>query len=245
MSERDLDDLLRGLRDTANPLDAVAEAEARVLDRLDRTMESRPRALRAAFRSARRTMLALVALGGVATGAAATAAIAAALPSSDGPAASKPSEIRAAPANPSTLPFSAVERSTQRPDGNVRRVFRALAAQHPGLQSDDARGIVAADGTQAWVLPGSSHTCFGATNREGAGYTCETNARAASGALAAAEVLEDGSVRAVYLVPDDVVAARVGGREFRPRNNLVVVTYPEGTPVTLITEDGSRATMPK
>ncbi|MBF6621056.1 MAG: hypothetical protein ITG02_12610 [Patulibacter sp.] len=242
MSERDLDDLLLRLRDTANPIDAVSAAEARVLDRLDRTMESRPRALRAAFRSARRTALALVALGGVATGAAATAAIAVALPASDPAPAPEPTTLTAEPANPTRLPFAAVERSAQRPGGSDRRVFAALAGQHPGMRPDDARGIVAADGTRAWVLPGRSHTCFGAANRDGTGFTCATNARAAAGALSVAEVARDGTVRAVYLVPDDVVAARAGGREFRPESNLVVVTHDEGAPVTFVTEDGSRAT---
>ncbi|MFA4929642.1 MAG: hypothetical protein WC558_14080, partial [Patulibacter sp.] len=179
MSERDLDDLLLGLRDTANPLDAVAEAEARVLNRLDRTMESRPRALRAAFRSARRTMLALVAVGGVATGATATAAIAIAMPGER----SRPMEFLAAPANPEQIAFSALNQSTERPSASQLSAFRVLERSSPGIRVDDARIVRASDGSQAWVIPGPARTCFGVENQEGAGTVCKSNSSVVRGGL--------------------------------------------------------------
>ncbi len=237
MSERDLDDLLLGLRDTANPLDALADAEARVLDRLDRTMESRPRALRAAFRSARRTVLALVAVGGVATGAAATAAIAIAGPWND-PA---PIEIVADPANPDRIVFSAVARSTQRPDAQHRRIFLGLTHAAPDIRPDDARGVRTADGTQAWVIPGPTRTCFGADNDDGTGFTCTSNARVVRGGLSSASVDVDGTVQAIYLVPDQIESARAAGRTFTPHDNLIAMSYPAGSTVTFTTKSGDRS----
>ncbi len=234
MSERDLDDLLLFLRETANPADEAAASEARVLDRLDRTLASRPHALRAAFRSTRRCALALVAAAGVATGAAATAGIALALPS-DPP----PSEVTfpVDPANPTRLSLSAVERSTQRPSRSFRALLERLSARTLGSDPADARGIRAQDGTQAWVLAGPGRTCFSVDNVEGSGVSCASNARAARGGLAAATVV-DGMVQAVYLTPDDVVSAEAGGRTFRPHNNLLTITHPVGTPVTFTMKSG-------
>jgi hypothetical protein len=234
VSERDLDDLLYGLLDATNPPDALGAAEARVLDRLDRTMESRPRALHAAFRSARRTVLALVAVGGVATGAAATAAIAIAMPS----ATEGRIEIVADPANPERIAFTAVKQSTQEPDQRKRALFRALARDAPGVRPDDARGVRASDGTQAWVIPGPTRTCFGADNADGTGYTCTSNASVLRGGLSSAAVDTEGTVRAIYLVPDDVASATAGGQTVAPRNNLVVMTYPSGSTVTFTTKSG-------
>ncbi len=234
MSERDLDDLLHGLLDATNPPDALGAAEARVLDRLDRTMQSRPRALRAAFRSARRTVLALVAVGGVATGAAATAAIAIAMPS----ASEGRIEIVADPANPSRIAFSAVKQSTQPPDRRRLALFRALTRDAPGVRPEDARGVRAADGTQAWVIPGPTRTCFGADNDDGTGYTCTSNARVIRGGLSSASVDTEGTIRAIYLVPDDVVSASAGGQSVAPHNNLVVMSYPSGSTVTFTTKSG-------
>lgn len=234
MSERDLDDLLHGLLDATNPPDALGAAEARVLDRLDRAMASRPRALRAAFRSARRTVLALVAVGGVATGAAATAAIAIAMPSAGG----GPIELVADPANPERIAFRAVEQSTQVPGAAERAIFRSLARKAPDLRLEDVRGVRAADGTQAWVLPGPTRTCFGADNDDGTGFTCTSNARAIKGGLSTAAVDSEGTVRAIYLVSDDVTSATAAGRRFAPHDNLVVMTYPSGSTVTFTTKSG-------
>lgn len=238
MSERDLDDLLYGLLDTANAPEELSAAEARVLNRLDQTMASRPRALRAAFRSARRTMLALVAVGGVATGAATTAAIAFAMPSTD----EATIEVVAHPANPSQVVFSAVKRSTQQPNARERAMFRELTRDAPGVRPEDARGIHASDGTQAWVVPGPTRTCFGADNGDGTGYTCTSNANVIRGALSAADVNTEGTVRAIYLVPDDVVSASAAGQTVTPHNNLVVVSYPAGTTVTFTTKSGDVTT---
>lgn len=234
MSERDLDDLLYGLLDATNPPDELGAAEARVLNRLDQTMASRPRALRAAFRSARRTMLALVAVGGVATGAAGTAAIAIAMPS----ATEGRIEIVADPANPGRIAFSAVKRSTQQPSRSQAVIFRDLARDFPGIRPEDARGVRASDGTQAWVIPGPDRTCFGADNDDGTGYTCTSNARVIKGGLSTAAVDTDGTVHAIYLVPDDVSTATAGGQRFAPHNNLVVMTYPSGSTVTFTTTSG-------
>jgi len=208
MSERDLDDLLHGLLDATNPPDALGAAEARVLNRLDQTMESRPRALRAAFRSARRTMIALVAVGGVATGAAATAAIAIAMPS----ASEGTIEIVADPANPSRIAFTAVKQSTQEPDKRKLAIFRELTRDAPGVRPGDARGVRASDGTQAWVIPGPTRTCFGADNGDGTGYSCTSNASVIRGGLSSAAIDTEGTVRAIYLVPDDVVSASAAGQ---------------------------------
>jgi hypothetical protein len=234
MSERDLDDLLHGMLDATNPPDALGAAEARVLNRLDQTMESRPRALRAAFRSARRTMIALVAVGGVATGAAATAAIAIAMPS----ASEGTIEIVADPANPSRIAFTAVKESTHEPDQRTLAMFRALTRDAPGLRPGDARGVRASDGTQAWVIPGPTRTCFGADNSDGTGYTCTNNANVIRGALSSAEVNNEGTIRAVYLVPDQVVTATASGQSVAPHNNLVVISYPAGSTVTFKTKSG-------
>lgn len=234
MSERDLDDLLYGLLDATNPPDELGAAEARVLNRLDQTMASRPRALRAAFRSARRTMLALVAVGGVATGAAGTAAIAIAMPS----ATEGRIEIVADPANPERIAFTAVKQSTQEPNEVQRAMFRALTRRTPGIRPEDARGVRASDGTQAWVIPGPDRTCFGAANDDGTGVTCTSNARVIKGGLSTAAVDTDGTVRAIYLVPDGVIAASASGQRFAPHNNLVVMTYPSGSTVTFTTASG-------
>lgn len=234
MSERDLDDLLYGLLDATNPADELGAAEARVLNRLDQTMASRPRALRAAFRSARRTMLALVAVGGVATGAAATAAIAIAMPS----AREGTIEIVADPANPSRIAFTAVKKSTQEPDKRKLVMFRELTRDAPGLRPEDARGVRASDGTQAWIIPGPTRTCFGTDNDDGTGYTCTSNASVIRGGLASASVDTEGTVRAIYLVPDDVVSASAGGQRFAPHNNLVAMSYPAEATVTFTTKSG-------
>lgn len=234
MSERDLDDLLHGMLDATNPPDALSAAEARVLNRLDQTMASRPRALQAAFRSARRTMIALVAVVGVATGAAATAAIAIAMPS----ATEGTIEIVADPANPSRIAFTAVKKSTQQPSRSQQAIFRDLARDSPGLRADDARGIRASDGTQAWVIPGPNRTCFGADNDDGTGYTCTSNASVIRGGLSSAAIDTEGTVRAIYLVPDDVVSASAAGQSAAPHNNLVVMSYPSGSTVTFKTKSG-------
>lgn len=234
MSERDLDDLLYGLLDATNPPDELGAAEARVLNRLDQTMASRPRALRAAFRSARRTMLALVAVGGVATGAAATAAIAIAMPS----ASEGTIEIVADPANPERIAFTAVKQSTQKPDRVQRVIFRELARNAPGLRLEDVRGVRASDGTQAWVLPGPTRTCFAADNDDGTGYTCASNASVIRGALSTASVDTEGTVHAIYLVPDDVISASAGGQSAAPHNNLVAMSYPSGSTVTFKSKSG-------
>lgn len=234
MSERDLDDLLYGLLDATNPPDALSAAEARVLNRLDQTMASRPRALRAAYRSARRTMIALVAVGGVATGAAATAAIAIAMPS----ASEGTIEIVADPANPERIAFTAVKQSTQEPDKRTLAMFRALSRDAPGIRPADARGIRASDGTQAWVVPGPTRTCFGADNGDGTGYTCTSNANVIRGGLSSAGIDTEGTIRAVYLVPDEVVSATAAGQTVGAHNNLVAMAYPAGSTVTFKTKSG-------
>lgn len=234
MPDRDIDDLLLDLREAASPAGSEAIAEARLVERLDRTFSRSDRSLRGAFRSARRTMLALVAVGGVVTGAAATGAIALAAMPSD----SQRTAFAAEAANPTRVAYATVAKSTQTPSRDVKRIFGVLSQRYKDIDPANARGIKAADGTQAWVLPGTARTCFGTENADGTGYTCVSNARAAVGSLFSGTVLDDGTVRAIYLVPDDVVEVATEGRTVKPTNNLAVVTYREGSVVTMTADNG-------
>lgn len=240
MRDYDLDEHLSHLRDAAAAPAQEDEIVARLVDRLDLEFElSRP-TVRDAFRGARRTLLALVAFGGVITGAAATGAIAIA---ADRPAPAPVQETaEAVDANPTKIAYAAVSASDRRPAGRVKALLTVAARNYDDLDIADARGITAVDGTRAWVVTGTAHTCFGAQNEDGTGYACETNALARRGALSTAAVDGSGKVRAIYLVPDDVLAITAGGATFRPTNNLVAATYDEGDPVTIVRAGGSITT---
>lgn len=244
MPDHDIDDLLRALREVADPHGPDEEAERRLLTRLDGTFATPDHSLRSGFRNARRAVLAIVAAVGVLTGAAGTAAVAiAAGGATNGTVVPRSSTTAGSAANPDAVSYAAVTRSEVRPSGRTRVLLRVLTRRFPDVDPGAARGIKAADGTQAWVIPGTKHTCFGADNDDGTGYTCVANARARLGALSTAAVGPDGRIRAIYLVPDDVERLEADGRTFRPEGNLIVASYAETTPVTLVTEDGTATTL--
>jgi hypothetical protein len=243
MPDDHLDDLLRELRSVADPDGPGDDAERRLVARLDRTLGAQDRSLRAGFRNARRAVLAIVAAAGIAAGAAGGAAVALAAGGTGAPGTAQGGELRADPANPSRVAYAAVERSTVRPTGRTRVLLGVLARRFPDVDLAAARGIEAADGTRGWVVPGRKHTCFGAENDDGTGYTCVSNARARLGALSTAAVSPDGRIRAIYLVPDGVDRLEADGRTFRPRGNLVVATYGEDAPVTIVTGSGTTTTI--
>lgn len=243
MPDDHLDDLLRELRSVADPDGPGADAERRLVARLDRTLGAQDRSLRAGFRNARRAVLAIVAAAGIAAGAAGGAAVALAAGGTGAADGAQGAELRADAANPSRVAYTAVTRSEVRPEGRTRVLLRVLARRFPDVDLAAARGIEAADGTRAWVVPGRKHTCFGAQNDDGTGYTCVANARARLGALSTAAVGSDGRIRAIYLVPDDVDRLEADGQAFRPRGNLVVATYGEQAPVTIVTGSGRATTI--
>lgn len=120
--------------------------------------------------------------------------------------------------------YNALERSAQKPTARITRMQQVLAARYPDLAGRAPRGLKAADGSQAWVVSGSKHTCLGAENSEGTGYTCRPNDEAFDG-IAVAEKRRDGSQRSVLLVPDDIASVTAGGRVAPAKNNLVVAEH--------------------
>lgn len=133
--------------------------------------------------------------------------------------------------------YNALERSTQRPTARVAEMHRVLAARYPDLAGRAVRGLKAADGTQAWVVSGGKHTCLGADNSDGTGYSCRTNDEAFDG-ISVAEKRADGSQRSVLLVPDDIASVTAGGRVATAKNNLVVAEHPVGAVVQANPSDG-------
>jgi hypothetical protein len=243
MPDDHLDDLLRELRSVADPDGPGVDAERRLVARLDRTLGTPDRSLRAGFATARRAVLAIVAALGILVGAAGGAAVALAANGTEKPGQTQGGVVRAGSANPTTVSYAAVRRSDLRPRGRTRVLLGVVSRRFPDVDLAAARGIRAADGTRAWVVPGSKHTCFGADNTDGTGYTCVSNARARLGALSTAAGGPDGRIRAIYLVPDDVARLEADGRTFRPRGNLVVAAYGEDVPVTLVTRGGTATTI--
>lgn len=133
--------------------------------------------------------------------------------------------------------YNALERSTQKPTARVAQMQQVLAARYPDLTGRAVRGLRAADGTQAWVVSGSKHTCLGADNSDGTGYTCRTNDEAQDG-ITVAEKRADGSQRTIVLVPDDIASVTAGGRVAPARNNLVVAEHRVGAAVQANPSDG-------
>lgn len=126
--------------------------------------------------------------------------------------------------------YNALERSTQRPTARVAQMQQVLAARYPDLAGRATRGLKAPDGTQAWVVSGSKHTCLGADNSDGTGYTCRPNDEALDG-ITVAEKRADGTQRTVVLVPDDIASVTAGGRVAAAKNNLVVAEHRVGAAV--------------
>ncbi len=133
--------------------------------------------------------------------------------------------------------YAALERSRQKPTARVAEMHQVLAARYPDLGGRAIRGLKAADGTQAWVVSGSKHTCLGADNSDGTGYTCRTNDEALDG-ITVAEKRADGTQRTVVLVPDDIGSVTAGGRVAATRNNLVVAEHQVGAAVQANPSDG-------
>lgn len=134
--------------------------------------------------------------------------------------------------------YNALERSKQKPTARVAEMQQVLAARYPDLAGRATRGLKAADGTQAWVVSGSKHTCLGAENSDGTGYTCRTNDEALDG-ITVAEKRDDGTQRTVLLVPDDIASVTAGGRVAPARNNLVVAEHQVGAAVQANPSDGA------
>lgn len=133
--------------------------------------------------------------------------------------------------------YNALERSAQKPTSRVAAMQKVLAARYPDLTGRPTRGLKAADGTQAWVVSGNKHTCLGADNSDGTGYTCRPNDEALDG-IAVAEKRADGTQRSVLLVPDDIASVNAGGRVAAAKNNLVVAEHPVGAVVQANPSDG-------
>lgn len=133
--------------------------------------------------------------------------------------------------------YNALERSAQKPTARVAQMQQVLAARYPDLAGRTTRGLKAADGTQAWVVSGSKHTCLGADNSDGTGYTCRPNDEALDG-ITVAEKHADGTQRTVLLVPDDIASVTAGGRVAAAKNNLVVAEHAVGAAVQANPSDG-------
>lgn len=133
--------------------------------------------------------------------------------------------------------YTAVSRSSQLPTARVAQMHAVLAARYPDVVGRPIRGIKAADGTQAWVVSGTKHTCFGADNSDGTGYSCVANLDADEG-VSIAETRRDGSERSVILVPDQVGSVSVAGARTAATNNLVVVEHLTGATVQAHPTDG-------
>lgn len=133
--------------------------------------------------------------------------------------------------------YNALEHSAQKPTARIAQMQRVLAARYPDLAGRATRGLKAADGTQAWVVSGSKHTCLGADNSDGTGYTCRPNDEAFDG-ITVAEKRADGTQRSVLLVPDDIASVTAGGRVAAAKNNLVVAEHPVGAAVQANPSDG-------
>lgn len=133
--------------------------------------------------------------------------------------------------------YNALERSTQKPPARVATMQQVLATDYPDLAGRATRGLKAADGSQAWVVSGSKHTCLGVENSDGVGYTCQPNDAAFDG-ISIAEKRADGTQRSVLLVPDDIASVTAGGRVAPARNNLVVTEHRVGAAVMANPSDG-------
>ena len=133
--------------------------------------------------------------------------------------------------------YNALERSAQKPTARAAEMQKVLATRFPDLAGRATRGLKAADGTQAWVVSGSKHTCLGADNSDGTGYTCRTNDEALDG-ISVAEKRPDGTQRSVLLVPDDIASVTAGGRVAPAKNNLVVAEHRVGAVVQANPSDG-------
>lgn len=120
--------------------------------------------------------------------------------------------------------YNALERSAQKAPARVAQAQQVLAARYPDLAGRAARGLKAADGSQAWVVTGSKHTCLGAENSEGIGYSCRPNDEALDG-ISVAEKRPNGVQRSVLLVPDDIASVSADGRVASATNNLVVTEH--------------------
>jgi hypothetical protein len=145
-----------------------------------------------------------------------------------------------APPTPTATPsYAAAERSTQDSPERVDEMTAVMAQRFPDLADAEPVGVQAGDGTQAWVVAGERTTCFGADNGGGTGYTCSPNSVAASTALSIMDRREDGTTRAVFLLPDSVRALAVDGRELAPSRNVVVTELPATAKVQALRRDGS------
>ncbi|MBF6621058.1 MAG: hypothetical protein ITG02_12620 [Patulibacter sp.] len=133
--------------------------------------------------------------------------------------------------------YTAVARSAQPATRRVAEMHAVLAVRYPDVAGRPVRGIRAADGTQAWVVTGPKHTCFGADNGDGTGYSCRANVSADEG-LSIVETRRDGTARSVILVPDRVASVDVAGARTAATNNLVVVEHLVGATVRATPSDG-------
>lgn len=141
---------------------------------------------------------------------------------------------------------AAAARSGEDPTARVEEMTEVMAQRFPDLADAETTGIEAPDGTQTWVISGDEHTCFGADNSGGTGYTCGTNALAASTPLSLMASRADGTTRGVFLVPDAVRALTVDGETVTPTRNVVVVDdLEQDTALRAVRRDGTAVTLGK
>ncbi len=153
-----------------------------------------------------------------------------------GPAVDAIAPVTDTPIRPAPR-YRAAERSTQKPTGRVLEMHRVLATRYPDLVGRPVRGLKAADGTQAWVVSGAKHTCLGADNSEGTGYSCRPNGEAQDG-ISVAERRQDGTQRTVALVPDEIGSVSASGSRVAAENNLVVAEHRTGAALQANPTDG-------
>ena len=228
MSERDLDDLLHGLLDAANP---PADALARVRGPRARPPgpdDGVPSRVRCARPSAPR-----------AARCSRWSPSAASRPGPQRPRRSRSRcrrpgdrtiEIVADPANPSRRSRSPRSRRARRTRRARSAIFRALTRNGaPGVRPTTHVGSARPTARRPGSSPGPTRTCFGADNDSGTGYTCTSNASVMRGGLSTpTSTRRARSARSTWC-PDEVVSADAGGQTFAPHNNLIVMTYPSGT----------------
>lgn len=132
--------------------------------------------------------------------------------------------------------------------GALGRMVRS-AGTHFALLPDQARAITAADGTLAWVIPGSGALCVAAEDADGYGLSCDATKAAIGGRLSVIQRSTNGGESAVVgLVADPVdrvVATNDSGatKALAPTSNVYASRAVGLGHVTLVGGDGGPVTI--
>lgn len=137
--------------------------------------------------------------------------------------------------------YSAYGASEQRASESVTKMIDVLNRTNDfTINPHDARGTTTAEDDPAWIIPGKNGLCFGATDDTGVGYTCGSVEALTENPVMMSAADTNGSVRAVYLVPDQTIALEAQGKRFAATNNTVTAYFKRGAKVIRVDRDGSR-----